>query len=120
MSFSCLSRGAGRARPAFGGLTGGVVATLIALMPVTAMGGGGGGRICIRAWKEAPYRSLGYDHIVAVHNGCERARRCTVTSDVSPASYTVTVEHNRTVRVLTFRGAPRRQFAARVRCRAAE
>jgi hypothetical protein len=100
-----------------------MVATVIALIPAAAVGASGGaagGRVCIRAWKEAPYRSLGYDHFVAIHNGCRRVLRCIVTTDASRGSYAVAVERNRTVRVLTFRGAPRREFAARVECRGAE
>jgi hypothetical protein len=123
MSAPLHSVGTKRGRLTLGRVTGCVVAALITLVPAAATGGSGAGagrKVCIRVWKEAPYRSLGYDHFVAIHNGCQRALRCTVTTNASPGRYAVSVDPNRTVRVLTFRGAPRRQFAARVQCRAAE
>ncbi|MBW2528078.1 MAG: hypothetical protein JRI23_28110 [Deltaproteobacteria bacterium] len=94
---------------------------LAALILATATTAAGQGRfVCIRAWKEAPYRSYGYDHIVAVQNGCAERLRCTVSTSVSPQRYAVAVGPQRTARVLTFRGAPTREFSARVECRAAE
>lgn len=72
--------------------------------------------VCIRAWKEAPYRNYGYDHIVAIHNGCPRAVQCTVTTSVNAHPAPATVAAGRTARVLTFRGAPTRDFRATIRC----
>lgn len=72
--------------------------------------------VCIRAWKEAPYRNYGYDHIVAIHNGCPRAVQCSVTTSVNARPAPATVAAGRTARVLTYRGAPTRDFRATIRC----
>lgn len=96
----------------------GLLVSSLMLTPVAAAGRDA--RVCIRVWKEAPYRSYGYDHIVAVHNGCGQLLRCGVTTSANSRSYGVSVAADRVARVLTFRGAPRKDFTAHVRCRPAE
>lgn len=71
---------------------------------------------CIDSWAESRYRNYGYDHIVHIHNRCERAATCEVSTNVNPVSQHVTVLPKHDVEVLTFRGSPSRDFAPRVEC----
>ena len=100
------------------GLAAAMAAGLLTLTLTTA-GSERGGSVCIASWKESPYRNYGYDHIVAIRNDCDRAVRCSVTTSVAPGRYQVTVGAGATERVMTYRGAPRPGFSARVACIAA-
>jgi len=70
---------------------------------------------CLQAWKETPYRAYGYDHIVAVSNGCTRPASCVITASHG-ASSTLLVPAGQTERALLFRGSPARDFGAKVTC----
>lgn len=71
---------------------------------------------CVHAWGEARYGALGYDHYVHVRNGCDRAVRCDVSTDVNPTPTRVRVEAGRATEVLTFRGSPASSFRATAAC----
>lgn len=71
---------------------------------------------CIRWWAEARFRNYGYDHWVHVHSGCNVDAVCAVSTNVRREPIEVRVAPGRTVEVLTFRGSPAREFAARVDC----
>jgi hypothetical protein len=72
---------------------------------------------CIHVNAYARYGAYGYDHIVDVSNGCEQAAVCDVRTNVNPDPVTVRVEPGERESVVTFRGSPAREFAAKVRCK---
>ena len=74
------------------------------------------GPVCVRWWQESRYRNYGYDHLVHISNGCSVTAACAVTTDVAPSPISVRVEPRETQSVLTYRGAPAREFRADVRC----
>jgi hypothetical protein len=71
---------------------------------------------CISVRAESRY-VLGYNHVVILHNGCEREATCAVASDVNPTPQSVEVLVSATVEVLTFMGSPAATFVAHVNCR---
>ena len=71
---------------------------------------------CATYRTEARYRPYGYDHIVILHNGCDRRVSCEVSTNANPRPVTVTVEAGRDREVVTFLGSPSREFTANVRC----
>ena len=72
---------------------------------------------CIRVSSEARYRNYGYDHLVTIQNGCDRAASCEVSTDVNPDVIHVRVGAGEALEVVTFRGSPAYVFTARVRCK---
>jgi hypothetical protein len=72
---------------------------------------------CIDVSASAPYTGAGYDHIVSLSNGCQRAAACRVMTDVSPHSVDVSLAPGDARDVLTYRGSPARTFRARVSCK---
>lgn len=72
---------------------------------------------CVHWRTEVRYANYGYDHWVIIHNGCERAAACVVTTNVNPEPIHVDVPRDKTREVLTFRGSPAREFSAHVVCR---
>lgn len=72
---------------------------------------------CIRVSAFARYGAYGYDHLVTIANGCERAATCAVATNVNPSPVVVRVEAGQQETVLTFRGSPSSQFTATVRCK---
>jgi hypothetical protein len=72
---------------------------------------------CARVRTEARYVAYGYDHIVEVENGCEKAVQCTIATDVNPAISNLVVPPGQKRSVTTFRGSPAREFKADVACR---
>lgn len=72
---------------------------------------------CVEVSSEARYRGYGYDHIVRIANGCERAATCDVSTDVNPTPERTTIPSKEQVEILTFRGSPAREFVPRVECK---
>ncbi len=72
---------------------------------------------CIRAWPEARYGALGYNHIVHIANGCDPPADCTVTTNVNPEPIAVTVPGHKQIEVTTWRGSPAREFTPQVVCK---
>lgn len=71
---------------------------------------------CIRSRGEARARAVGYDHVVTIENGCDRAAACAVSTDVAPEPIHATVEAKQTVELTTFRNSPASVFKPRVEC----
>ena len=72
---------------------------------------------CVHVTLSAPYRGIGYDHIVTIQNACLPTADCVVTTDVNPSPINVSVPRGETMDVLTWRGSPARQFQADVTCK---
>lgn len=79
-------------------------------------GDGDGRPTCIEFRGEARYRGYGYHHIVIVENGCDRAARCDVATDVTPESQSVDVPAGQSSETITRTGSPSRAFEPRVSC----
>ncbi len=62
-------------------------------------------------------RALGYDHVVVIDNGCDRAAACTVSTDVAPDPIQATVDAKKTVELTTFRSSPASTFKPKVEVR---
>ena len=71
---------------------------------------------CARAEAIVRYGAQGYDHWVRVHNECEHAVLCDVSTDVNPSAETALVPAGGSRDVLTFRGSPARTFVPRLEC----
>jgi hypothetical protein len=72
---------------------------------------------CVKTSSEVRARAVGYDHLVAIENTCEKPAACTVSTDVAPEPLQVTVEPKKTVELTTFRGSPAREFKPTVSCK---
>lgn len=72
---------------------------------------------CVHYRTEVRYANYGYDHWVIIHNGCDRAAACVVSTNVNPKPIHVAIPASKTREVLTFRGSPAREFSAHVVCR---
>ncbi|MCA9598701.1 MAG: hypothetical protein KC776_35565 [Myxococcales bacterium] len=71
---------------------------------------------CIKVRARAQYGAYGYDHIVSIHDGCDKTAACVVKTDVNPDPLSVRVAPGKTEEVVTFRGSPSYTFHATVRC----
>lgn len=71
---------------------------------------------CVEVTKSAPWVSYGHNHMVRIHNGCERAVRCEVSTDATPQPTNVEIAPDTTRELLTRRGSPSSVFEARVDC----
>jgi hypothetical protein len=71
---------------------------------------------CVTVAFSAPYRGVGYNHVVSVHNACAQVASCTVSTDVNPSPQAVTVPAGATQDVTTFIGSPARVFVPTVAC----
>jgi len=71
---------------------------------------------CVTVRSEVRYRAYGYDHLVHLKNGCPKAAKCTVTTNVNPTPIRVIVPPGKTTTVLTFKGSPARRFTPKVSC----
>jgi hypothetical protein len=72
---------------------------------------------CVIVRTEARYRAYGYDHLVHLKNGCEKAVVCTVSTNVNPKELKASLEAGASTTVITFKGSPARTFQANVSCR---
>lgn len=71
---------------------------------------------CIHVRSESRYVPYGYNHIVAIENGCSKPAACTVSTDVVPQPQNVDVPSGKTAEVVTFMGSPQQSFKPTVRC----
>lgn len=71
---------------------------------------------CVAVYAHARYVAFGYDHVVALTNGCARDVTCDVSTDVNPSTVAVDVAVGATAEVVTFKGSPSTTFAATVAC----
>jgi len=71
---------------------------------------------CIQVQSESRYVPYGYNHIVHLRNGCDRAATCIVSTDVNPQAQTVEVASASAIDVTTFMGAAAQAFVAKVAC----
>lgn len=72
---------------------------------------------CVGAQVQVRMQAFGYDHFVTLRNACDRRVTCEVSTSVAPRPVTATVDAGASTDVLTWRGSPAREFAARVDCR---
>jgi hypothetical protein len=73
---------------------------------------------CVSVRTEAIYGAYGYDHHVHVHNGCDKAVRCEVTTNSNPEVTTVILGKGETQDVVMFRGSPASELSANTKCSA--
>lgn len=71
---------------------------------------------CVTWQAEVRYRPYGYDHVVVIHNDCDRDATCGITTNVNPNEIRVVVEAGHDAEVVTFAGSPSRDFTAAVQC----
>lgn len=71
---------------------------------------------CIRWAAESRYRPYGYDHVVHIHNSCTVLATCVVTTDVNPDPIHAVVPAQSEIEVVTWVGAPAREFTPSVSC----
>jgi hypothetical protein len=71
---------------------------------------------CVRWSQLTVSTSTGYNHVVAIENGCDKSVSCTVTTDVAPEAVRASVPSKGRVELTTFRGSPSRSFRAAVTC----
>ena len=71
---------------------------------------------CVRVEAIARFGAMAYDHWVHLENGCDRAVRCRVRTDVNPEVSTVDLEPGARRDVATFHGSPASTFVATVDC----
>lgn len=71
---------------------------------------------CVKVQSQAIFSGSGYDHVVSIENGCERDADCTVSTDVSEETLSVSVPAGESRDVVTYRGSPASEFKATVKC----
>ena len=95
----------------------GVALALLAIVSLGAPGAHGTPNPQCLTWRtEARYRNYGYDHLVHIHNGCDRRAACAVTTSANPDEIRVSVGPGADVTLVTFVGSPSREFTATVQC----
>ena len=72
---------------------------------------------CVESSSEAHFNTYAYDHLVTLHNACDKAATCTVTTDVNPDPITVELSPDESKTVRTFTASPSRIFHASVSCK---
>lgn len=71
---------------------------------------------CVKVESQAIFSGSGYNHVVSIENGCERAVDCQVSTNVSEETLSVTVPAGDRRDLTTFRGSPASEFKATVNC----
>ena len=71
---------------------------------------------CVDVTQQARWGAGAYNHIVRIHNGCDRTARCRVATDVNPRETAIEVAVGATEELVTFLGSPARAFTPRVTC----
>ena len=86
-------------------------------MPKTAAAQPSARSSCVvRAWPDARYRGVGYDHIVHLANGCGFPVHCTVTTSANPRSLGAHLPAGGSRELVTYRNSPSRSFGIKVSC----
>ena len=75
---------------------------------------------CVHVRPEAVQSAYGYDHHVHLHNGCDQAVRCEVTTNSNPEIHTVALGKGEAQDVVMFRGSPASQVNANAKCSAVD
>ena len=94
-----------------------IVALVLAGVPLVAPSETRADGPCVRAFPEARYSGVGFNHIVHLVNACAATAECTVSTDVNPEPQTVVVAGRSQAEVNTFLGSPARVFVPNVTCR---
>ena len=71
---------------------------------------------CVAVRAEARMQAYGFDHFVAVRNGCAQPVVCTVTTSVNASPTAVQLAPGESRETLTWRGSPASVFTANVDC----
>ena len=71
---------------------------------------------CIQVSGDSRYGAVGYDHVVTVRNGCDRAAVCSVTTNVNPQPASLRVTAGASADIVMWRGSPSREFSPRADC----
>jgi hypothetical protein len=72
---------------------------------------------CLKVTTSAPFRGIGYDHVVTLQSSCSATADCSVKTDVNPTASEVVVPPSQSVDVVTWRGSPAYEFHADVTCK---
>lgn len=71
---------------------------------------------CVQITATARYVPFGYNHVVAIKNGCSKLARCSVRTDVNPQPVAVEVAPGVTSEIVTFVASPSQTFTPHVTC----
>ena len=71
---------------------------------------------CVGVRTEAVPIAYGYEHHVHVHNGCDKAVRCEVTTNSNPEINTITLSAGDNKDVVMSRGSPASEVTAETKC----
>lgn len=93
-----------------------LLAGILLVAPFDAMADEVEGPRCVQVRKSAPYRGFGHHHIVTIHNTCEQAVRCRISTSVTPQTHSITVPAGEEDSVITRTGSPASAFEAIVDC----
>jgi hypothetical protein len=104
-----------------GGMLGGVKALRIAPLVILALGAFAAAAraampACVRWSPLTVATGVGYNHVVEIENGCDKAAACVVSTDVAPDPIEATVPAREKIELVTFRGSPSYTFKAKVDC----
>jgi hypothetical protein len=72
---------------------------------------------CVDVRATARYSGYGYDHVVEIVNGCDKAADCSIATNANPQPSRLHVAAGQTQSVVTFRGSPAREFKPDVTCK---
>lgn len=78
---------------------------------------GGRPKPCHKVETRVQYRGLAYQHVVVIHNQCDRNLDCTIKASSNPDTLEVRVEAKTTESVVVNNGSPAREFSAEVQCK---
>ena len=81
------------------------------------VGVAGSAETCAEVGASTRAEAYGYTHVVSLRNGCPKAVRCELWSDVDPEPrMRVEVEAGATAEVITRRGSPARELVGYKKC----
>lgn len=73
---------------------------------------------CLEVRAEPVFNGIGWNHVVVLRNGCERAYACRVSTNVDPApEYPVSIRPGEERSVATRNGSPASGFSPKAVCR---
>ncbi len=95
-----------------------LVGAMLAIGPAAGAQDKGGSHTpdCVHWSAAARYGAFGYDHVIDIHNACDKTAACHVSTNVDPQDHPITVAAGQQGEVVTRRGSPARAFTATVRC----